>query len=150
MAGEGKLSDVGLFKDLPDELLSRIASMSEEFSRSSGETIFQEGDEADRLHILLEGKVSIRVHLTSRPASVAVAILNQPYMTFGWSGIVSPYRYTASAMCEEDCRLIAIPGGELIAALEQYPESGFLVMRRVSEIISSRLRNSRLVLLKSL
>lgn len=144
------LHPVGLFEDVSEGQLSKIAEISEVAKRSRGELIFSEGDRAEYLYILVEGKVVIRVQLTSRPESVTVAALNQTHQSFGWSGIVEPYHYTASALCEEDCYLIAIPGKKLIEILRSEPASGFEVMRHISEVISSRLRSSRAVLLKTL
>lgn len=144
------LHPIGLFEEVSHGQLSKIAVISEVAKRSRGELIFSEGDRAEYLYILVEGKVAIRVQLTSRPESVTVAVLNQTHQSFGWSGVVEPYHYTASALCEEDCYLIAIPGQKLIEILRSEPASGFEVMRHISEVISSRLRNSRAVLLKTL
>jgi CRP-like cAMP-binding protein len=81
---------------------------------------------------------------------LTVSVINQAHQSFGWSGIVSPYHFTASARCETDCRVLAIPGQKLFEILKEDPESGFHVMCKISEMISSRLRSSRQVLLKSL
>ena len=144
------LHPVGLFEEVSHGQLSKISEISEMVEQSRGELIFTEGDRAEYLYILVEGKVAIRVKLTSRPESITVAVLNQSYQSFGWSGVVEPYHYTASALCETDCYLIAIPGERFIEILRQEPVSGFEVMRRISEVVSSRLRNSRAALLKTL
>ena len=144
------LSEVDLFEDLPDEQIAAIAEICEEVTHSKGEMIFDEGERAGKLYILMEGRVSIRMRLTTRPQSITVSVLNSAPQSFGWSGVVAPYFYTAFALCEEDCRLLTLPGQKLIEVLRQEPVSGFEVMRRISEVISSRLRNSRMVLLKSL
>jgi len=150
MGCEQLLSEVDLFEDLPDEQIAAIAEICEEETYSKGEMIFDESEQAEKLFILMDGRVSIRMRLTSRPQSITVSILNSPPQSFGWSGVVDPYFYTAFALSEEDCRLLSLPGQKLIEVLRQEPVSGFEVMRRISEVISSRLRNSRMVLLKSL
>jgi toluene monooxygenase system ferredoxin subunit len=145
-----RLSEVDLFKDLPEEQITAIAKICQEVNYSKGEMIFDESERAENLYILMEGRVSIRMRLSSKPQSITVSVLNDSPQSFGWSGVVSPYFYTAFAMCEDDCRLLALSGQKLIEVLRQEPVSGFEVMRRISEVISSRLRNSRMVLLKSL
>ncbi|NIM95999.1 MAG: cyclic nucleotide-binding domain-containing protein [Anaerolineales bacterium] len=144
------ISQVELFEGLPRRQLSKVAEFFEEESYSRGALIFNEGDPAECLYVLLEGKVAIRLHLSSRPESVTVAMLEQTYETFGWSSLVAPYYYTASALCEDNCKVLSISGLDLIGILEQEPASGFEVMRKITEVIGSRLRNSRMVLLKSL
>ncbi|NIS81257.1 MAG: cyclic nucleotide-binding domain-containing protein [Anaerolineales bacterium] len=104
------LTTNALFDGVPDQVLATIADISKEVEHFRGELIFEEGEKAEHLYILVEGKVSIRAHLTSRPESITVAILNQSDQSFGWSCVVAPFCYTASALCETDCRLLAIPG----------------------------------------
>lgn len=144
------LSQFNLFNGLPESLLKEIAAISSEVSVKQGEVIFREGEKADKLHFLLNGSVALRVKLTSRPDSVTVSFVSIPYQSFGWSGIVSPFHYTSSAECDEDSSLLIIPAEPFMNLLETNPESGFVVMKRVTEIISDRLRNSRQALLKTL
>lgn len=144
------LSQFSLFNGLPESLLTEIGNISREVSAKKGEIVFREGEAADKLHFLLNGSVALRVKLTSRPESVTVSFVSTPFQSFGWSGIVSPFHYTSSAECDEDSTLLIIPADPFMKLLEANPESGFVVMRRVTEIIADRLRNSRQALLKTL
>ena len=150
MATNIQLSEFPLFRNLPEELLDKIAAICEEASFSPGENVFREGDSADKLHFLLEGDIVLKVKLTSRPASITVSVVNQRYESFGWSGIVPPYHYTASAVCETDCKILTIPGEGFMKLLSDNPVAGFTVMQRLTELIASRLRSSRQALLKTL
>jgi CRP-like cAMP-binding protein len=150
MATTAPLSEFALFRNLPEDLLEKIAKLGEEASFSQGDAIFREGDEANKLHFLLDGEIILKVKLTSRPDHITVSAVRQQYESFGWSGVVSPFHYTASAFCEEDCKVLMIPGKEFINLLDENPESGYAVMQRITEIIASRLRNSRQALLKTL
>ncbi len=147
---EKLLAEMSLFKDLPLDFLARIAALSKEFTYSKGDIIFREGDAAKSLYLLLSGEVTIRVNLTSRPESVTVAVATPESDSFGWSGLVPPYHYSATAVSETDSTLLKLPGAELMALLEAHPEHGFVVMRRIAEIIGNRLRNSRVAFLKTL
>ena len=150
MATTAPLSEFALFMNLPEELLEKIAKLGVEASFSQREAIFQEGDDADSLHFLLEGEIVLKVKLTSRPESISVSVVSQQYESFGWSGIVPPYHYTASAVCETDCQILTLPGKDFMKLLNDNPEAGFTVMQRITELIASRLRNSRQALLKTL
>ena len=144
------LSQFSLFNGLPEPLLNEIAAMSSEVSAKKDEIIFREGETADKLHFLLNGSVALRVKLTSRPESITVSFVSTPFQSFGWSGIVAPFHYTSSAECDEDSNLLIIPADPFMKLLEANPEAGFQVMRRITEIISDRLRNSRQALLKTI
>jgi len=79
-----------------------------------------------------------------------VSFVNRPHQTLGWSGVVSPNYYTASAYCEEDTELIVIPSTKFLNILEKYTATGYKIMLRIAQIISDRLRNRRQALLKTL
>lgn len=144
------ISQFSLFQGLPEPLLKEIAAISKETTLKQGEFVFREGGKADKLHFLLHGSVALRVKLTSRPESVTVSFVSTPHQIFGWSGVVAPHHYTSSAECDEDSSLLIIPAEPFMALLESHPEQGFVVMRRIAEIIADRLRNSRQALLKTL
>ena len=150
MATNAPLSEFALFRNLPEELLNKVAALGKEMAYSEGDFIFREGDQADKLHFLLNGEVVLKVKLTSRPESITVSAVSQQYESFGWSGIVPPYHYTASAVCTSDCKVLTIPGDGFTKLLEENTAAGFIVMRRLTELVASRLRNSRQALLKTL
>lgn len=144
------LAEFELFKGVPEGVLHEIASICQEISVKGGDVVFREGEKADLLHLLVKGSIALRVKLTSRPEHVTVSIVARPHQTLGWSGVVKPFHYTATAFCEEDSQLIAIPAQGFLDILEKHPEAGFKIMLRITEIISDRLRNSRQALLKTM
>jgi CRP-like cAMP-binding protein len=144
------LSQSGVFEGLTEEQLKAVADISEETNCQHGAVLFWEGDLAEHLYILLEGEINIFVQLSSRPGRVTVSVISEPYLPVGWSGLVAPHVYTASALCESDCRLVAIDGEALMKVLEDDPQMGFVVMCRIAEVLSSRARNTRFALLKTL
>ena len=144
------LADFELFKGVEAGTLGEIANLCEDVFVAKDGYVFHEGGKADKLHLLVKGSIALRVKLTSRPESVTVSIVSRPHQTLGWSGVVAPHHYTASAYCEEDSHLIAIPADEFMRVLEEKPEAGFKIMLRITEIVSDRLRNSRQALLKTL
>ncbi len=141
---------VDLFEGISEALAAKIAEIASERTCARGEMILFEGEKAEALHVLLEGKVSIKVSMTSRPANVTAGVIDEPFRAFGWSGLVAPFYHTASVLSEEKTRVLVIPGDKLMALLESEPDCGFVVMRKLTELIGNRLRNSRMVLVKSL
>lgn len=150
MVTQTQISKTKMFQGLSDQVIDELTSISKLVNFSKGDFIFREGETAEKIYFLLDGKISIRVSLTSKPESITVSVINQSFQGFGWSGIVSPFHYTASAKSEEDCRVIEFQGKKFIEVLSQHPEAGFIMMQRLTEIISSRLSNSRQALLKTL
>jgi len=132
-----------LFGELEDEVLEKIAALCHEEIHSAGTALFSEGDRAQKLYILREGVVAIRIQPTAGARSVMVQPIEEKCGVFGWSGLAEPNIYTASAVCATDVKVIAISGGELMALLEQFPLAGLMVMRKLAAIIGSRLRRTR-------
>ncbi len=139
-----------LFYEISPAFLEKIAAAGREMVLQAGETVFREGQAAHALHFLLSGEIALRVAIMSRPASVTVSYVAQPYQCFGWSGVVPPHYYTATAHCETECRILEMPGGVFLEAIASHPADGVRVMQRIAELIAYRLRNSREAMLKTL
>jgi CRP/FNR family cyclic AMP-dependent transcriptional regulator len=144
------LAEFPFFFDISPSVLEKIAAASQEIVLNAGEVVFREGQSADTLHFLLSGEIALRVAIMSKPTSVTVSVVNRPYQCFGWSGVVPPHYYTASAYCETECRILVVPADVFMSALADSPADGFKMMQRLAELISYRLRNSRDALLKTL
>lgn len=144
------IRETHLFEFVSDDILNGMAEAAKEMKFSKGELIFDEAREAVYIYILLDGKVSMGVSLTSKPTNVTVSVVDAPNTVFGWSAIVTPYRFTAFAQCDEDTKVLAIPGETILDLLQQDPPTAYTVMKRLTELISSRLRDSRTVMLRTL
>jgi hypothetical protein len=62
---------------------------------------------------------------------------------FGWSALVAPYIYTASAECVESGEEIRLKGSELLTVFGQSPLIGYTIMENLSANISLRLTQTR-------
>jgi CRP/FNR family cyclic AMP-dependent transcriptional regulator len=131
-----------LFAGLSDDILERIAALCQEETYCPGAAIFSEGDEAQKLYILQEGVVALRVQPASGAKSIVVQPIEKRCGIFGWSGMVEPNIYTASAVCATDVKVIAVDGKKLMAVFEDFPAAGLVVMRRLATVIGSRLRTA--------
>lgn len=144
------LAEFDLFRDVSRDTLKEVAAISGTIQVKKDEFVFREGERADKLHLLVSGSIALRVKLTSRPDSVTVSFVSRPHQALGWSGVVSPNHYTASAVCEEDSELVAIAADKFMQILDRHPEDGYKIILRITTIIADRLRNSRQALLKTL
>ena len=140
------LAKIDMFEGIPAEELEKIASFCEEIEVKAGDVIFCEGCEADRFYILLKGNITLSMKLTSRPENLVLGVINKFGQSFGWSVMVSAKHYTATAECKEDARLLTFNGDDFLAYMNQNPIPGFLISKRMVEIVSSRLRYYRVLL----
>jgi CRP/FNR family cyclic AMP-dependent transcriptional regulator len=137
------LKGFGLFKGLDDSELDKIAKLCSERTMSEGETVFSEGTRAIDLHLCRSGKIDI-VMWVREPWNRNVAVHRaEAGELFGWSALVAPYTYTASAECVEAGEELRIAGGTLLELFDRNPHIGYVVMRNLSAEISARLTQIR-------
>jgi CRP/FNR family transcriptional regulator len=145
-----ELQQYDVFSGLNEEQLKPIAELAEVMKFKEGKAVFEEGKEAAYMFVLVKGKVRIQVQLTSSPENIALSVLSKPGTLIGWSGMLPGQSYTAAAICLEDTELLAFDGQALIKVLEKDCYTGFMVFRKISEVISGRVRNIQRVVLKTI
>ena len=143
MINASVLKGFGLFKGLDDGELARVAELCSERTFKKGERVFSEGTRATHLHLCRSGKVDI-VILVREPWNKNVTVHQAGAgELFGWSAMVAPYTYTASAECAEAGEEIRITGSELLKSFDYDPHIGLVVWRNLSAEISARLTQTR-------
>lgn len=144
------LKSLELLEGLTGEQLSSLENITDVMECKKGEKLFQVGQAATQVFFLLQGKISVQVQLSSRPETVSLVVLGKPGQLVGWSGMFEGAYYTATGICLENSRLLAMEGRQFMSLLEQHPETGFAVMRGISFVISERMRNLQSVVLKTM
>lgn len=144
------LAQSPLFAGLPEDQLAPFAALAREVTCAAGEALFREGEEARYLYLLLSGKINVQVQPTAMTQPLTIVSLSSLGQMVGWSGFMPPNYYTASAICQEDSRLLAFDGAAFNRLLEQNPALGLIIIRRIGEVISQRLRTIQGVVLKTL
>jgi len=136
-----------LFTGLDAEELEQIAAIASKETYQAGELICAEHEVADRLYILCDGRVEVRISLHSplEPGAETTIEEVEPGRVFGWSSLVKQRRFTASARALDPATVLAINGDELNALFDRNAHAGFVVMKQLAEVIASRLRHTRMV-----
>lgn len=141
------LKTSNIFEGLSEQTLAKIATISHEQIHQPGESIFTEGDIAQKLYILKEGKVALDANLSTRPGSVKRGTIEiiLPREAFGWSAILRS-RLTMGARAISRTETIAVDGEALHFLLAQDTATSSVVMERVVNIVYSRLTHTRITL----
>jgi CRP-like cAMP-binding protein len=135
------LTNSDLFAGLDTRQVEPILKLCRETSCPAQSVVFEEGSEARTIYLLQEGEIALRVQLRLRPDSTRVSGVTQSGAVVGWSALVAPQRYTATAVATQPSRIAAIDGTALLRLLRDNPAVGFQVMHNLAGIISGRLRN---------
>lgn len=129
-----------LFQDLETEQQAVLKPLFVPCAFLTGDVIFEQGDPAEYLYLLLEGEIHVRFKPDDGPALIVARV--RPEGVAGWSAALGSPNYTSSAVCVEDCYLLRVRGKDLRELCEQYPETGALVLERLAVVIAKRLRNT--------
>ena len=144
------LKEFALFEGVNDEVLKDIAELFHERSYSDGDSCFLQGRKATELYFCRSGTVDVTVRVREPWGMEVTVHTARSSELFGWSAMLEPYVYTASAKCQERTEVICINRSDLINFFRKKPEVGYLVMTNLGAIISSRLTESRLKLSKAM
>src|SRR5512136_921225 len=134
-----------IFSELAEADLLAIAEFCIEERYEENEIVLAEAAQAEAVFVVergklaLEKKIQIGRHSTPRNATIDYV---EPGKMAGFSGLVSPFVYSTSAVCLEPTRVIRIDGPALRQYLEAHPAAGMKVFASVAELISDRYRHS--------
>ncbi|MBP1747537.1 MAG: cyclic nucleotide-binding protein [Deltaproteobacteria bacterium] len=129
------ITEAELFKGVSQRFVTRIANASDELKYKANAVIFKRGEEASHFYVLVAGDV--HAELGTAESTLAV---NKPGEVFGWSALVAPYVYTATARCVKDTRVIKISRDLIEEVIEEHPAEGLAVLKNLAAIIAGRLR----------
>lgn len=143
MGDASVLKGFGLLKGLDGNELAQIAELCDERAFKEGERIFSEGTRATHLHLCRSGKVDIAIWVREPWNKDVTVHQAERGELFGWSALVAPYTYTASAVCGEDGEEIRIKGSDLLELFDRNPHITSVVCMNLSTEISARLTQTR-------
>ena len=135
-----------LFQGLKDDELNLFTGLCRMLSAKKGERIFNEGQPARNLYLVVSGRVALDMKLDRPDGSVTPVITVSslgPGEAFGWSAMVEPQVFTLSAEAVENSELISVDGNELNVILNRYKETGYQVMFNVAKLLAQRLSETR-------
>ena len=131
MSVESILTGHELFRNLSVEEVDKISEFSERRGFDKNDTIFPQGQLAEKVYLLLEGGVHLRLPAKPEEFRIVVSKL-KPDDLFGLSPLLGSERYTLEAQCSEDAEVLAIDAGKFRRLLENDSTAGFFIMSEVA------------------
>lgn len=142
MVSVATIKGINIFRELADYELENVAKTAYEETYESGQRIFAEGAWAQRMYVLVEGEIDIRIRPNRDAEQLTVDTVKEGEI-FGWSSLTEPYSLTAAALAVKKSKVIVFRGDGLRDLFEKNNHIGFLVMKGIASVISSRLRKTR-------
>jgi NADP-reducing hydrogenase subunit HndB len=132
------LKKVEIFKGLNHDQLKSVKKGGRQKEYLYGDRIFAEGEDADRIWLVIDGQVDLRFDLPGRPTSEENTIFSiTAPQTLGWSSFVPPFQYALSAYsATKSCKILQIKKDHLLECFEKDPRMGYIFMTNVAAIAS--------------
>jgi len=141
-----ELEKIPWFQELKPGDLQKVVEISQLRSVKAEEILFREGDKEDCLYVVVDGRIALDMFIPHR-GKVRIYTV-EPWDVFGWSSVTpNIHQRTAGAMAVTDGLVVCINSPKLRQACEEDHDLGYLVMRRLTNIIASRLLVTRLQLI---
>lgn len=139
------LSEHSFLRDLPAAQVREVAGCAQPASFAEDAYLFRAHEYADRFYLLFRGSVALKVHVPHLGPIPIQTIKSGEAL--GWSWLLPPYRWHFDARAIEPVEAAAIDARMLRHLMEQQPELGYQLLKRMAEIMALRLQATRLQLL---
>ena len=135
VGAQGALNVGELFSGISELTLAALTALANAEEFAAGSVLYKPGDAADDLFVLDSGRVEFQIGRDERTS--AAGFMLRKGEVFGWAALLEEHpTRIATARVLEKSTLLRINGRQALNILESDPASGFLVMRRLSSLIT--------------
>jgi CRP-like cAMP-binding protein len=131
-----------LFEGLSHSQIERIVATTQEQKFKKEQWLFSEDQEASDLYLVMDGAVELVIKVEDT-IEIPIAIVRPDNGCLGVSALIEPYRYTLSARCLDDSKLLAIPKTHLDELMNADSEMRCVMMTNLATKLLNRLKESR-------
>ena len=131
------LKEIQLFQGIDYDVMEKLAEISTEEEYEKGMVLFNRGDQAEALYILVQGSLNLII----QNGGTITFSLTEPGEVFGWSSMAEHGYYTASGVCSTALKAIKIDRNQLDKLFDNHPKEGLKILRRLTSVVANRLSN---------
>jgi CRP/FNR family transcriptional regulator, cyclic AMP receptor protein len=124
----------------PEEV-SFLAGNAMRVSYPAGQTIFREGEPANRFYLIESGEVALETRAKAREAIRIQTIKAGDVL--GWSWLFPPYIWHFDARTLEPTTAIFLYGTRIRQVCDDRPEIGYDLVQRIAQVVIKRLQDTR-------
>lgn len=133
-------AQLSIFSGLNDNQIGQLSPYMVECHFKRDQVIFEQGQRADHLYILLSGEVIVTYKPYDGPPLTVARI--EPGGVFGWSAALGRDIYTSGAVAVQDSLAYRMRGSNLAVLCDEHRETGMILLDRLAGVIAERLRGT--------
>jgi CRP-like cAMP-binding protein len=131
------LQRLPLFSGFTSSQLALLKPLFISYECFAGTVLFNQGDRADYLYVLISGEVATHFKPDDSP-SIPIARI-RPNGVVGLSAAIGRRFYTSTAVCVTDVCMLRLREGDLQSLAERYSEIASQFIQQIAASISERL-----------
>lgn len=141
------LQSIPWLMDLSPDQLRKLEKISGFRYFKEAESVYKEGDNDNLLYIISEGLLSVEIYV---PGHGQVLLYHaEPLDIIGWDSMTPVARHRITTItAQKNSNLIYFDGSALNDLCEDDKELGYVIMRRLSNVIATRMLAMRLKLIE--
>ena len=127
-------------EELDEDMIDLLAPILEAFSCLPGTVIFQQGERAEFLYMVIDGKVD----MSFKPYDgipITISHVSKGGL-FGWSAVVGSDKYTSTAIAIEGVEAYRVHGSDLRKFCREHPKTGQDILERLADGVSTRWKDA--------
>ncbi len=121
---------------LTDEMLAKLIPITETLLYDDHKMVFNQGEPADRLFLLKNGKVLLEQRITDTLTVSLSAI--KPGFSFGWSAMLDKGLYSTDAICSEASEIYSFKESRIKKIMAEDHTMGFILSQRLLYVLKKR------------
>lgn len=125
-----------ILSEFDPQQLGKLVPLAEQKQYYTGQVIFQIGDQSPFFHLIVSGEVSLEQIAAGQPVRVQTLHHGD---AMGWSALATDSQTHFQARALSAVSTVAFPGVRLRKACDRDPAMGYLLMKRLLEVVSERL-----------
>jgi CRP-like cAMP-binding protein len=134
-----------MFSNFGAEELRTVSQYLSLYEAPKGATVIKEGEPGQFLCLLVEGRLCIHKN-TSEEGKTKKITMMRPGKSFAEMAVIDGLPYSASAIAEEDSKVLVLTRDKLEKISEVHPKVGVKLIWQLAKLISQRLRQTTGVL----
>jgi CRP-like cAMP-binding protein len=138
MSDAAFLATVPLLDGIPEAELAELAQVLRRRDLPAGTVLWHEGDEAEAMLLIVDGRVSVSLRL---PGDRAVEVASMgPGEVLGEIPLLDGGQRSATARVVEPARLLSLSRADFAALVSRRHPTAFVLKRRIAAVACARLR----------
>jgi len=134
-----------LFRNTEDNAIAAIAKFSSHHDFMKKQFIFEAGNPADTVYLVIKGQISIELHHPVRGTIVLETLSAGQFIGLSWLNL--PAVWTFDARSVSDVSVIKIDAVKLDSLCNEDRNNGYIIMKNLAILTRDRLQSTRLQLM---